>query len=131
VPQMPNRVKNESGQTMTELVLVLPILLVLVLAIAQFGVAFNNYITLTDAARAGARVGSVSRISSTPASDCVNAVKNAASNLNPSNLSVTCTSPWTVGSDVTVSASYPYAISLLGWVVASGSLSATMRERVE
>ena len=50
-----NNLRSERGQTMTELALVLPILVVLVLAIAQFGVAFNNYVTLTDAARAASR----------------------------------------------------------------------------
>jgi len=33
--------------------------------------------------------------------------------------------------DVTVSASYPYNVSLLGLVVASGQLNSTMKERVE
>ena len=116
---------------MTELALVLPILVVLVLAIAQFGVAFNNYVTLTDAARAGARVGAVSRNASNPTSACVSAVQNAAADLTLSNLSVSCSSSWTIGSDVTVTASYPYSISLLGWVVKSGSLASTMKERVE
>ena len=44
---------------MTEFALVLPILLFLLLAIVQFGVVFNNYVTLTDAVRAGARKGAV------------------------------------------------------------------------
>jgi Flp pilus assembly protein TadG len=128
---MTNTLKNERGQTMTELALVLPVLVVLVLGIAQFGVAFNNYVTLTDAARAGARVGAVSRNSSSPTSACTTAVRNAAGGLSQSNLTVSCSSSWSIGSDVTVSASYPYSISLLGWVVASGNLNTTMTERVE
>jgi len=116
---------------MTELAMVLPILVVLILGIAQFGIAFNNYVTLTDAARAGARVGAVSRNSSNPASDCTTAVRNAAGSLTPANLTVSCSSSWTIGSDVTVTAAYPYSISLLGWVVKSGTLSTTMKERVE
>src|SRR2546423_4556015 len=128
LPQTTKKLKNERGQTMTELALVLPILVVLVLAIAQFGVAFNNYVTLTDATRAGARTGAVSGNSSTPASDCVTAVRNAATDLTAANLNVSCSSSWTIGSDVTVTASYPYSISLLGWVVASGSLTTTMKE---
>ena len=126
-----NNLRNERGQTMVELALVLPILVVLVLAIAQFGVAFNNYVTLTDAARAGARKGAVSRNSSSPASDCVAAVRNAEGSLKDANLAVSCSSSWTIGSDVTVTATYPYSISLLGWVVKSGNLTSTMKERVE
>jgi len=130
---MTNKLKNERGQTMTELALVLPILVVLVLAIAQFGVAFNNYVTLTDAARAAARKGAVSRESSDPRGDCQNAGYAAGGNLkNPgTDFVVNCSSSWSVGSDVTVTATYPYSISLLGFVVASGNLNSTMKERVE
>lgn len=118
---------------MTELALVLPILVVLVLAIAQFGVAFNNYVTLTDAARAAARKGAVSREDGNPAGACQSAGYAAGGNLkNPgTDFTVNCSSSWSIGSDVTVTASYPYAISLLGFVVASGQLNTTMKERVE
>jgi Flp pilus assembly protein TadG len=130
VPQLKN-LKSERGQTMTELALVLPLLVVLLFGIVQFGIAFNNYITLTDAARAGARKAAVARGSSSAASDCVNEVRGAAGNLKSSDLAVTCSSTWQTGSDVTVTATYPYAVNLMGWVVASGRLSTTMKERVE
>ena len=45
---------------MTEFVIVLPIFLLLLLGIAQLGIAFNHYIQLTDATRAGARFGALS-----------------------------------------------------------------------
>jgi Flp pilus assembly protein TadG len=133
LPQTTKKLKNERGQTMTELALVLPILVVLILGIAQFGLAFNNYVTLTDAARAAARKGAVSRQASSPTSDCQNAGYSAGGNLkNPgTDFKVTCSSSWTIGSDVTVTATYPYSISLLGWVVKSGTLTSTMKERVE
>jgi Flp pilus assembly protein TadG len=131
LPQKTNNFRSERGQTMTELALVLPILVVLVLAIAQFGVAFNNYVTLTDAARAGARKAVVSRQSGNPTGACVTAVRAAEGSLNDANLGVTCSSSWAAGSDVTVTATYPYSISLLGWVVNSGTLTSTMKERVE
>src|SRR5213592_3712241 len=83
LPQTTKKLKDERGQTMTELALVLPILVVLVLAIAQFGVAFNNYVTLTDAARAAARKGAVSREAG-QSTDCRNAGYAAGGDLkNP------------------------------------------------
>ena len=132
MPLTKKRLNNERGQTMTELALVLPILVVLVLAIAQFGVAFNNYVTLTDAARAAARKGAVSREAG-KSSDCQNAGYAAGTDLkNPgTDFKVTCVSSWGIGSDVTVTATYPYQISLLGWVVKSGTLTSTTKERVE
>ena len=39
---------------MAEFTLVLPVLAILLFGIIQFGITFNNYITLTDAVRAGA-----------------------------------------------------------------------------
>lgn len=131
--QTTNRIKNERGQTMTEFTFVLPILLVLLLGIAQFGIIFNNYVTLTDAARAASRKGAVSRNSSDPKGDCESAGYAAGTDLkNPgTDFVLSCSSSWAPGADLTVTASYPYDISLLGWVVASGKLNTTMKERVE
>ena len=131
MPQSKTKLKNERGQTMTEFAMVLPILVVLLFGIIQFGIAFNNYVTLTDAVRAGARKAAVSRNVSDPVGTCRSQVFAAATNLKSSDINVTCSSPWTPGSDVTVHADYPYSISLLGWVVYSGRLNTTMKERVE
>jgi Flp pilus assembly protein TadG len=127
------KTKSERGQTMTEFALVLPILLVLMLGIVQFGVAFNNYVTLTDAVRAGARKAAVSRNSSDPAGACRAQVIAAAGNLNSTELSknLSCVSSWGAGTDVTVHADYPYDIKLLNWSVYSGRFDSTMKERVE
>ena len=46
---------------MVEFALVLPILLMLLLGVIQFGIAFNHYLAVTDAVRAGARQGAVAR----------------------------------------------------------------------
>ena len=78
--------KNEQGQTMAELALVLPVLLVLLLGIAQFGVVFNNYVSLTDAVRAGARKGAVSRNLADPAGACRAQVLASAGSLNTTEL---------------------------------------------
>jgi Flp pilus assembly protein TadG len=124
-------IRNQQGQTMTEFALVLPVLALLLFAVIQFGIVFNNYVTLTDATRAGARKAAVSRQTSDPTGTTVTAVRNSASGLKQSNLNVTVSSTWQASSDVSVTASYPYSISLLGLVVKSGRLSSTTTERVE
>ena len=68
--QLKNTIKNERGQAMTEFALILPILLVLLFGVIQFGVIFNNYVALTDAARAASRKGAVSRGAANPKADC-------------------------------------------------------------
>jgi Flp pilus assembly protein TadG len=47
------------GQSLVEFALVLVPLLVLVLGIIQFGLIFNSYVTVTNAAREGARSGTI------------------------------------------------------------------------
>jgi Flp pilus assembly protein TadG len=49
----------ESGQSLVETALVVPILLLLLAAIIDFGRAFDTYIVLTNAAREGARFASL------------------------------------------------------------------------
>ena len=125
------QIRGQHGQTMTEFALVMPILLFLLLAIVQFGVLFNNYVTLTDAVRAGARKGAVARRLSSPSTVTAQQVRDAATDLKASDLQVTVTSTFVQGSDVTVTATYPYDIKVLGLVVKSGRLHSTMTERVE
>ncbi len=127
----PENITTESGQTMTEFAIILPLLVVLLFAVVQFGIAFNNYVTLTDAVRAGARKGVVSRGESDPKGLCEAAAHNAQGGLEQDSFKVDCSSTWQPGADVTVTGTYPYSISLLGWVVTSGDLKTVMKERVE
>ena len=116
---------------MAEFAIVLPILVVLLFGIVQFGILFNNYVTLTDAARAGARAAAVSRQASDPTGTADAAVRASASDLTQGSLGVSVSSAWTPGAPVTVKATYPYSINLLGWVVSSGNLSTSTTEAVE
>jgi len=97
----------------------------------QFGITFNHYLTLTDSVRAGARKAAVSREASDPVGAVVSQVRASATDLEQSNLSVSVTSSWTPGGDVTVTAKYPYSINIMGVVVNSGELSSSTTERVE
>jgi Flp pilus assembly protein TadG len=127
------RFHNERGQTMVEFAVVLPVLCLLLFGAIQFGILFNNYVTLTDAVRAGARKAAVSRqiTGTTPQQACIDQIKASASDLDLSKLTPSCSSDWQPTSTVTVTATYPYSISLLGLVVASGNLKSTTQERVE
>ncbi len=116
---------------MTEFALVLPILVFLLFGVIQFGIVFNNYITVTDAVRAGARKGAVGRHLPNPSAAVVQSVRDASNGLKQSDLNVTVASSWQQGEQVTVTGSYPYSISLLGLVVKSGRLTSTTKERVE
>jgi Flp pilus assembly protein TadG len=125
------QLSSQKGQSLTEFALALPILAMLLFAVIQFGIVFNNYVTLVDATRAGARKGAVGREQTNPASVVTAEVRASATDLDQSKLNVTVTSTWQPSSDVTVTATYPYSISLLGLVVKSGNLSSSTTERVE
>jgi Flp pilus assembly protein TadG len=124
-------IRDERGQTMTEFAIVLPVLCLLLFGVIQFGIVFNNYVTLTDAVRAGARKAAVSRQTSDPQGACIAQVRSSAQDLDQSKLTPTCTSTWQPAADVTVTATYPYSINLMGVVIASGNLKSTTTERVE
>jgi Flp pilus assembly protein TadG len=125
--------RTERGQTLVEFALVLPILSLLLLGVIQFGVAYNHYITLTDAVRAGARKGAVGRHLQDPTTAVEQAVRNGGTDLDPEKLEISVKSSWEQGSDVSVTATYPYNIKLLGFgvTVTSGRLSSSTKERVE
>jgi Flp pilus assembly protein TadG len=128
-------VRDERGQTAVEFALVAPILLVILLAVIQVGVALHDYVTLTDAARAGARQAIVARFHNGDLTAANQAVRNSAASLDQSKLGVSITDPaWsTSGSLVTVTTTYPYSIDipLLGIEVASGNITATAKETLE
>lgn len=127
------RIPKEDGQAAAELAIVLPVLAMLLLGLIQFGITFNHYLSLTDAVRAGARTAAVSRhlgpagaVTATKQS-----VENATGDITIADSQVTVSSDWTQGSQVTVTATYPYSITIFGLPVKTGDLTSTSKERVE
>ena len=118
---------------MVEFALVVPILCVVLFGIIQFGVLYNDYVTLTDATRVGARKAAVSRHEADPVGDAE--AKVAELGQRPRRRqSSTSPSARRRGSTARTSrstATYPYEINLLGFVVASGNLDSETTERVE
>ena len=121
------------GQSMVEFTLILPVLMLLIFGIYQFGQTYSNYIQVTNAARTGGRKALVSRGSATGVNDAIAAAKAATWWLNTSQMTVTVSpaQPWTAGQIVTVTVTYPYSISLLGFVAGSGTLKSATTVRVE
>jgi Flp pilus assembly protein TadG len=131
---------DERGQAVTEFAVILPVLLLVLFAIFQFGVIFNNYIQVSAAAREGARKGVVSRNAgncTTVNNLAIAAAKAAAPGLDSTKVVIptpteTCTNnALAPGTDFTITVSYPWSVSLLGAVVASGNMSSSTTMRVE
>jgi Flp pilus assembly protein TadG len=126
---------NQQGQAVVEFAVILPVLLLVLFSILQFGIVFNNYIQVTAAAREGARKAAVSRgLGAAGAkSAAITAAKGAAPGLNQSKVNVTFPNnpSFTAGTDVVVQVTYPYSINILGKVVSSGNLTSATTMRVE
>jgi Flp pilus assembly protein TadG len=126
--------RNQRGQSVVEFALVLPALMLILLAIVQFGMVFKQYITLTDAVREGARKAAVARQRTDNRENYVrNAVVVAGSDLGATftAANVTVSTSWVPGSDVTVRGRFTFNIDVLGRVVKSGDMTSTATERVE
>lgn len=51
--------RDKRGQSLVEMALILPLLIIILFGIVEFGRVFHSYITITHAAREGARAGVV------------------------------------------------------------------------
>jgi hypothetical protein len=124
--------REERGQSLVEFALVLPVLVILFFAILQLGLALNNYLTLTDAVRVGARKAAVSRLEGDTCGPAQRAVIDNRGGLDPAALDVPCpSSSWVPGDPVTVTATYPVRIEVFGVVFKSGRMTSSATERVE
>ncbi len=97
--------RDQRGQAMVELALVLPILLVLLMGAIEFGRIYHNHLIITNASREGARVAMLGRSDA----DIVNRVNQAATGLDPAGLQTTVTpasSQRTSGTMATVEVRY-------------------------
>jgi hypothetical protein len=99
--------------------------------IAQVASVFQQHLTLTDAVRAGARAAVVSRFAPDPTGAAKAATARAGSDIGLTAADVTVAASWQPGTDVTVTATHDYTISIIGFPLTSGVLHSSTTERVE
>ena len=126
---------------MVEFALIAPVLALLLLAVFQFGVAFNDYITVTDAARAAARRASIDGSSFTYSAATTDAVQSSqvasGHTCAADNWCTTITTNpvapagWAAGNAVIATVTAPYSINILGFSVVSGMLSHSVTMRIQ
>lgn len=100
---------RDRGAVAIEFALLLPVLLLLLFGIIDFGRALNASITLTQAAREGARLAAVADANGVPNTRATVTARTqaAATGLNPVTVTVTTCTPNETG-DATVKASYVF-----------------------
>ncbi len=127
------RSAGDSGQSVVELALVLPVLFLLLFGMAEFARMAGAYLTVQHAAREGLRLG----ITGGTDAEVVNRVQAMAPGLDPARISTTivpAASPRTPGSDLQVTVAYQFRMmtQLIGEVTGSTlTLQATVVSRVE
>ena len=109
---------SQRGQALVEFALMMPMALVLIMAIWEFGRGWNAYQVLTDAAREGARVSAVANANPAMTSDTV------YNTINTRLFRAGLDSTWetasvtnfqsAIGDPTTVSISYRYQINYVG-----------------
>ncbi len=129
--------RNEAN-SIVEFALVLPLFLTLITAIWQLGIVYANLIALTQGTTQAAQTlaRDASSTAGDPCADAWAALKGAAPNLKSGSISMTitinggtaqtgntCSGTQVVeGAPITISATYPYTMSVYGISVYSGSL---------
>lgn len=84
-----NIFKNDNGQAIVEMVLILPFLLLLIMGMVEFGWILNGEITITAAAREGARTAIIYENDTLAAVAVQSAVNNAANSSSLKNVTTT------------------------------------------
>ena len=105
---------GERGQSVVELGLILPIFLVLILGVVEVNAAINSYISVVNASRDGARLGSKGAATDTAIRALVKKDLARLPNITPdSNITITTcsTSPCnaTLGNNVKIEACYDHS----------------------
>jgi Flp pilus assembly protein TadG len=131
------RRRAEAGTSIIEATIVLPLMLLLVFGIAEFGISFTRWNSLTNAVREGARVGVVFRTpcpdtgGAGPITDSVVATVESFANssgIDPAGIITTVAGACDgTGTPLTVTATVPYnyiALSALAGFAPSTNLSA-------
>jgi hypothetical protein len=93
--------QSDKGASAVEFVLVFPILIMLLFAIFQFGLAFSKYVSLTHAAREGARLAAVGLYEEDPA-DFEQRVRNSSPAVEIETIDVESPEGTRIGSPVEV-----------------------------
>jgi Flp pilus assembly protein TadG len=76
--------KNSKGQSLVEIAIVLPILILIVMGIIEFGLLFNNYIIIANASREGARKAALGGTDS----EIIQVIENMTTTLELSNMNI-------------------------------------------
>lgn len=92
IPRILEVARDSAGSVIVEFAAVLPVLLVVLVGVLQFGLFFYQYTALTAATTAGIRQFSISRLDANGYNDTLTAIQDASCNLSTNSCILTITS---------------------------------------
>ncbi len=113
--KLEKRLRSESGASAVEFALLLPVLMMVLFGIIEFGFALYQQAVLTNASREGARLGIVQAVPAITTAQINAAIDNylAPTGINPANVARIITPGAVTGAPVTVSLTLPYTFMVL------------------
>ena len=129
---------SQSGQAVIELALTLPLLLVIVMGIFDFGLMFQRYEVVTNAAREGARVGVLPNYTTADAQARAQqyltsgGLSSSSATIDATVAATTFGTPAKTVNQVTVTVAYPYTYPFIGPILnlVGGSLGSVTLQGV-
>lgn len=120
-------ITNQRGQALVEFAIIIPMLLLIIMGIAEFGMMINSYLAIQNAAREGARAGIVGSSNT----DIRNMIVSISPSLKEKDLTIDITPSETnrkSGQTLTVKLTYKYNPTV---PIISGMLSKTVTLRAQ
>ena len=113
--KLDKRLRSESGASAVEFALLLPVLMMVLFGIIEFGFALYQQAVLTNASREGARLGIVQAVPAITTAQINGAIDNylTPTGINPANVSRSIVPGAVTGAPVTVSLTLPYTFMVL------------------
>jgi Flp pilus assembly protein TadG len=102
------RLSDDSGAEVVEFALIVPLLLLFITGLIAFGFVFLTQITITQAAREGARYAAICKTDATCLAGVEAKVKSHAPGLDPDLLTIDVTHSCATDDHTTVEISYPW-----------------------
>ncbi len=121
---MVNKLRAESGASTVEFALIVPVLVLLIFGIFQFGMAFGDQLAVTHAAREGARMAAVGQYDEA-------AVRNRAYPVDPTAVTVAYPNGNVHGEPVEVTVEYEIQVSIPFFGEQAVPITSSARMRLE
>jgi len=122
--QIRKGLRSERGASTVEFALLLPVLVLLLFGIFEFGLAYNSYLAVTHAAREGARMAAVGAYNE-------GTIRDTAYPARPTSITVSYPNGNAHGETVAVTVRAETPIQIPLWGSRTLSISSTAKMRIE